>query len=65
MATEANRDAAEQSLDIAKSALVAGNLDKAQKFAEKAMKLYPSDEVSPSANQHTIFCLRLVCMYVR
>ena len=46
MAAEANKDAAVQSLDIAKSALAAGNLDKAQKFAEKAMKLYPSDEVS-------------------
>ncbi|KAL3131663.1 hypothetical protein ABBQ38_007957 [Trebouxia sp. C0009 RCD-2024] len=45
MATEANKDAAVQSLDIAKAALVAGNLDKAQRFAEKAMKLYPSDEV--------------------
>ena len=46
MATEANKDAAVQSLDIAKSALAAGHLDKAQKFADKAMKLYPSDEVN-------------------
>lgn len=45
MATEANRDAAEQSLEIAKGALATGNIEKAQKFAEKAMKLYPSDEV--------------------
>ena len=45
MADIANRDAAEQSLDIAKAALAANNLDKAQKFVEKAMKLYPSDEV--------------------
>lgn len=50
MATEANKDAAVQSLDIAKAALVAGNLDKAQRFAEKAMKLYPSDEVCPSVS---------------
>lgn len=63
MATEANRDAAEQSLDIAKSALAAGNLDKAQKFAEKAMKLYPSDEVSLSANQHTVLCLPPMIMH--
>lgn len=45
MADIANRDAAEQSLDIAKAALAANNLIKAQKFVEKAMKLYPSDEV--------------------
>ena len=32
MADIANRDAAEQSLDIAKAALAANNLDKAQKF---------------------------------
>ena len=51
MAAEANKDAAEQSLDIAKSALAAGNLEKAQRFAEKAMKLYPSDEVSQSISQ--------------
>ncbi len=46
MASEANRDAAEQSLALAKAALAANNLDKAQKFTDKAMKLYPSDEVS-------------------
>ena len=45
MASEANKDAAIQSLDIARAALAAGQLDKAQKFADKAMKLYPSDEV--------------------
>lgn len=60
MATEANKDAAEQSLDIAKSALAAGNLEKAQRFAEKAMKLYPSDEVSSQAvNQCSVFYLQL------
>lgn len=46
MADIANRDAAEQSLDIAKAALAANNLEKAQKFVDKAMKLYPSDEVT-------------------
>ena len=50
MATEANKDAAVQSLDIAKAALVTGNLEKAQRFADKAMKLYPSDEVCRSAS---------------
>lgn len=49
MTTVANRDAAVQSLDIAKAAVVAGNLDRAQHFAEKAMKLSPSDEVSSLA----------------
>ena len=57
MATEANKDAAEQSLDIAKSALAAGNLEKAQRFAEKAMKLYPSDEVCQSVNQCSVWYL--------
>ena len=58
MATEANKDAAEQSLDLAKSALAAGNLEKAQRFAEKAMKLYPSDEVSSQAvNQRSVSTL--------
>lgn len=51
MADIANRDAAEQSLDIAKAALAANNLTKAQKFVEKAMKLYPSDEVRKVAIQ--------------
>lgn len=45
MASEANRDAAEQSLALARSALAAGNLEKAQKFADMAKRLYPSDEV--------------------
>jgi hypothetical protein len=49
MASEANRDAAEQSLALARSALAAGNLEKAQKFADMAKRLYPSDEVSFAA----------------
>ena len=49
MANEANRDAAEQSLALARSALAAGNLEKAQKFADMAKRLYPSDEVSFAA----------------
>lgn len=64
MATEANKDAAEQSLDIAKSALAAGNLEKAQRFAEKAMKLYPSDEVrhrSINALSHSSGCTCCLC----
>ena len=63
MATEANKDAAEQSLDIAKSALATGNLDKAQKFAEKAMKLYPSDEVSRTANAPSCPCSCSLSLY--
>lgn len=62
MANEANRDAAEQSLGLARSALAAGNLEKAQKFAEMAKRLYPSDEVSFAAacngcvSSHPVAC---------
>lgn len=41
-----NADEAGRCLQIARSALQAGNPEKAARFAEKAMKLYPSDEVS-------------------
>ncbi len=62
MANEANRDAAEQSLVLARSALAAGNLEKAQKFADMAKRLYPSDEVSFAAackicvSSHPVAC---------
>jgi len=42
---QANKDEAEKALAIAKAALERGLDDKARRFAEKAMKLYPSDEV--------------------
>lgn len=45
MGDVANQDEAKKCLDIANAALQAGNLDKATRFAEKAMKLYPHDEV--------------------
>ena len=41
----ANQDEARKCLEIATGALQIGNLDKATRFAEKAMKLYPNDEV--------------------
>lgn len=66
MADIANRDAAEQSLDIARAALAANNLDKAQKFVDKAMKLYPSDEVHLLVIiRHTAanICIVLVAIY--
>jgi len=49
-------------LGLARSALAAGNLEKAQKFAEMAKRLYPSDEVSFAAacngcvSSHPVAC---------
>ena len=45
MGDVANKDESDKCLDIAKAALQAGNLDKAARFADKALKLYPSDQV--------------------
>lgn len=47
MADVANQDEAKKCLEIASANLQAGHLDKAFRFAEKAMRLYPNDEVSP------------------
>lgn len=43
MTIEGNKDGAEQCIEIAKSAMSAGNYDKAEKFLEKAERLYPTD----------------------
>ena len=45
MGDVANQDEAKKCLEIASSNLQSGHLDKATRFAEKAMKLYPNDEV--------------------
>lgn len=45
MGEAANRDEAYKCLQIAENSLAKGDLDKAHRFAEKAMKLYPSEEV--------------------
>lgn len=47
MGEAANRDEAFKCLQIAEASLAKGDLDKAQRFAEKAMKLLPSEEVVP------------------
>ena len=63
MTTVANRDAAVQSLEVARAALFADHLDKAQHFAKKAMKLSPSDEVSNLGSaqaQHKLILLQLL-----
>ena len=44
----ANKEQAEKCLAIARDALAAGNLEKATRFGEKSMKLYPHDEVCPN-----------------
>lgn len=45
MGTEANKDAGLQCLGIARQALAAQDLVKAEKFGLKAQKLYACDEV--------------------
>ena len=47
MGDAANKDEAAKALEIARAALDRGAVDRAQKFAEKAMKLFPNDEVPP------------------
>lgn len=47
MSDVANLDEASKCLEIASAALQSGNLDKAARFAEKAMRLHPHDEASP------------------
>lgn len=45
MGDVANKDEASKALDVARAAFDRGLLDKAQRFGEKAMRLYPNDEV--------------------
>jgi hypothetical protein len=45
MTTEANRDEARKCVVLARRALEAGELDKAERYANKAQRLYASMEV--------------------
>lgn len=45
MGDHANKDEGTRCLHIAEQALQAGDLTKATRFAEKAMRLFPNDEV--------------------
>jgi hypothetical protein len=47
----ANRDAAFECLDIAKAALRAGDHARAEKFSQKALKLYRCQQVGNTAEQ--------------
>jgi hypothetical protein len=47
----ANRDAAFECLDIAKAALRAGDHARAEKFSQKALKLYRCQQVGNTAGQ--------------
>ena len=49
----ANKDEAAKALEVARAALNIGALDKAQRFGEKAMRLFPNDEVWPSSSANT------------
>ena len=49
MVDMANHEQAVRCTEIARAAMEASNLDKARRFADKAMKLHASDEVSSSA----------------
>lgn len=44
---EANKEAAAQCLEVAERALAAGDLEKAERFVQKAQRLFPTDLVSP------------------
>ncbi len=61
MGDVANKDEAAKALDIAKAALGRGALDRAQKFADKAMKLFPNDEVSSSSSR---FIMRVLSRHM-
>lgn len=45
MVDVANKDESRKCVEVARAALQAGDLDKAKRFAEKALKLFPTDEV--------------------
>jgi hypothetical protein len=45
----ANKDESSKCAEIARQALAAGDVDKAERFANKAMRLYPQDEVRRSS----------------
>ena len=49
MVDMANHEQAVKCTEIARAAMEANNLEKARRFADKAMKLHASDEVSGSA----------------
>ena len=50
----ANRDEGARCLHIAEQALQAGDIAKATRFAEKAMRLYPNDEVMGVRASHGV-----------
>ncbi|KAK9834652.1 hypothetical protein WJX74_006707 [Apatococcus lobatus] len=45
MGDVANKDEASKALDVARAAVDRGDFDKARRFADKAKRLYPNDEV--------------------
>jgi hypothetical protein len=55
----ANRDAAFECLDIAKAALRAGDHVRAEKFSQKALKLYRCQQVGFCAAKQRRFALQL------
>lgn len=58
---EGNRDEAEKCVEIAREALNAGNREKAQRFLQKAEKLYPL----PSARGEALGCPFPTCLVSR
>ena len=57
--SDANRGEAMRCLDIARAAAAAHDLLKAERFAEKAMRLFPSDEVPPLHSSEATVLLSL------
>jgi hypothetical protein len=60
----ANRDAAFECLDIAKAALRAGDHVRAEKFSQKALKLYRCQQVGNTAKQRGQPIWWLLVLYV-
>lgn len=56
---DANKGEAERCLDIARTAAATRDFEKAQRFVDKSMRLYPCDEVMPRAMSRRCLTSRL------
>ena len=56
---DANKEQADRCREIAEAALAAGDVEKAERFAQKALKLFAHDEVRSGRQVHPSWMLRL------